>query len=399
VSNDRSVPDFTLALGGQPAPAALRASVTAVSATASLNAASRVEVALANQSLRWLDHPLLALGGPLELSLGYRPEPLPRLFSGEIVSHSAGFPSSGVPTLDVAAQDRMAGLQAGTKARWFAIPVPTVGNLPLPDMAVGGIVSLEHGLVPIFDPVGAALSVVLGGAEAVTALDDTGAMQRLIRKQRGESDFAFLRRISAENGWDMLIDHDGPLGGRQLRFMSPADRLSPDLTLAYGRSLVDFTPRVSEVGQIVSVTAFVWVARIKTRFAVRIGWDWDRAQLTIDISTSLIPLGKGASHVLIDEPVTPASAPRRIVSELIPRLNQRLTGSGSTVGDPRIRAGSVVKLEGLGVEFSGLYRVTSATHQLDAGGYRTRFDVRKDVWFGSVPLPAQGAIPIRVQVA
>jgi len=399
MTNPRSVPDFALAVGGGPAPAALRASVTGVSLQASLNAASRVEVSLANESLRWLDHPKLAVHNALELSLGYRPDPLARLFAGEIVSHAASFPSAGAPTLTVAAQDRMTSLQQGTKARWFAIPIPSVGNMPLPDVAVGGIVSLEHALVPIFDPVGAALSVVLGGAEAIAALDDTGSMQRVIRKQHGESDYAFLQRISRENGWEMLIDHDGALGGYQLRFMSPLDHLSPDVTLVYGRSLVDFTPRLSEVGQIVSVTMYVWVARIKTRFAVRVGWDWDRAQLTIDISTTALAAGQGPSDVRIDEPVTPSSAPRRILAELIPRLNERLTGGGSTVGDPRIRPGTVLKLEGLGMQFSGLYRVTSATHSLDAGGYRTSFQVRKDVWFGSIALPAQGAVPVRVGVA
>jgi hypothetical protein len=392
----RAVPDFALALDGRPAPAALRASATAVSAQASLDAASRVELTLANESLRWLDHPLLALGGALELSLGYRPKPMPRLFSGEIVSHDATFPSGSPPSLTIAAQDRMASLQEGTKARWFALSIPVIGNFPLPDPTVVGIVSLEHALVPILDPVGAALSVILGGAEAVAALDDAGAMQRVIRKQQSETDFDFLLRISHENGWELLIDHEGPLGGRQLRFLSPVDHLSPDLTLAYGRSLMDFTPRVSEVGQIVSVTVFVWVASIKTRFAVRVGWDWDRAQLIIDISPGVMPLDEGPSHVLIDEPVTPSSAPRRIMSELVPRLNRRLTGGGSTVGDPRIRPGAVLRLEGLGVQFSGLYRVTSATHSLDAGGYRTSFEVRKDIWFGAIPLPEQGAVPVRV---
>jgi len=78
----------------------------------------------------------------------------------------------------------------------------------------------------------------------------------------------------------------------------------------------------------------------------------------------------------------------------VPKLSRRLTGSGSTLGDPRIVPGAVLRLEGLGVQFSGLWRVTSATHTLDTGGYRTSFEVRKDIWFGQIPLPAQGAVPI-----
>lgn len=393
----RHVPDFALRIGGDAAPAALRASVTGVTFQASLDAASRVDVALANDRLRWLDHPLLAVRSELELFVGYRPQPLQRMFRGRVVSHSASFPSSGMPTLTVAAQDRLTDLGQGTKERWFAISIPSVGEFPLPDLAVGAIVSAQNLLLPLFDPVGAALSVIIGGVEAVAALDDAGAMQKLIRKQQGETDLDFLLRISHENGWELLVDHAGPLGGHQLRFFSALGHLSPDLTLGYGRSLIDFTPRLSEVGQIAAITAFVWVARIKQSFAVTVGWDWDRAQLTIAIAPGgdAPPADRqAASEVKIDEPLTPASAPRRILGELVPKLSRRLTGSGSTLGDPRIVPGAVLRLEGLGVQFSGLWRVTSATHTLDTGGYRTSFEVRKDIWFGQIPLPAQGAVPI-----
>jgi hypothetical protein len=270
------------------------------------------------------------------------------------------------------------------------------GNYALPDQAVVGIVSLENGLMPIFDPVGGALTVLLGGVGAVVTADDLDTMQKVVRKQERESDFDFLKRIAQEYGWEMFIEHAGPLGGYQLRFMSPLDHLTPDITLTYGKSLVDFTPRISTVGQIASVTAYIWVAPLKTQFTVTIGWDWDRMAPTLDIQPMFVPLGTGPSDYLIEEPVTPVSAPRKILSELIPKLNERLTGSGSTIGNPRIRAGAVLRLEGLGQQFGGFYRVTSATHSLDGSGYRTSFEVRKEIWFGQIPLPQQGAVPIRV---
>ena len=93
--------------------------------------------------------------------------------------------------------------------------------------------------------------------------------------------------------------------------------------------------------------------------------------------------------------LTPATAPHRLIGELMPRLNERLTGSGSTIGNPLIRAGSVLRLTGLGVRFGGLYRVKSATHTIDAGGYRTRFEVRKEVWLDGVPAAVQLAVPVR----
>jgi phage protein D len=396
VTNPRFAPEVSLRLGGAPAPAELRASLTAVQLEASLGAADRVELVLANESLRWLDHPLFKLDTELVLALGYAPDPLEQLFVGDVVGHAATFPSSGIPALTVSAQDRRVRMQEGTRERWFSVPIPKYRNTPLPDLAVATLVAGENLLVPSFDPVGAALSVILGGVEALASMSADGAIQYTIRKQDSESDFDFLTKVCAENGWELIIDHEDPLGGQKLRFFSSLGHLTPDLTLAWGRSLLDFTPRISKVGQITAVTAYIWIAKIKQQFEVTVGWDWDRAQLTLDVAPSSSPSRKPGSAVTIKRPLTPASAPRTLVSQLIPKLNGRLTGSGSTVGDPRIRPGSVLRLEGLGVEFSGLYRVTAATHTIGSDGYRTRFEVRKEIWFGSIPLPDQGAVPIQL---
>ncbi len=389
------VPEYRLFINDEPIPASLRASITSISCQSGLKGADRVEIGLVNDNLRWLDHPLLALNNKLVLSVGYVPHPMEQVFLGQIVGQDATFPSSGSPTLTLNAQDRLWQLQQGDKVRWFAIPIPTRGNHPIADPAVASLVSVQDGLIPIIDPVGAVLAVLLAGVDVIAAVTDPDEAQRIIRRQVGESDFEFLQRIAQENGWEMFIDHTGDLAGHQLRFQSSLDHLSPDVTLKYGKSLIDFTPRISTVGQIVSVSAYVWIPAIKKHLTVTVGWDWDRMSLNIQISPETRKeAGTGASVNLIEEPVTLVSAPRKIISELLPRLNERLTGSGSTLGDPRIRAGTVLQLEGLGEQFGGRYRVTSATHSIDSGGYRTSFEVRKDIWFGSIPAIQQGAVPI-----
>jgi hypothetical protein len=397
--NPMYAPEFKLSIEKAPVPAALRGSVTRLSVQTGLGISDRVELALANDNLRWLDHPLLALDNELAVEVGYAPDPLTQLFVGEVVGHDCVFPQGGLPTISVVAQDRMRRLQQSTKTRSFAIPIPTVGNMPLPDEAVASIVSIENGLLPILEPVGAAISALLGAA-GLAGANSQAERQALVRRQgapgRGESDFDFVSKIARENGWELVIDHSGPLGGLQLRYLSPLDHLAPALKLKYGASLIEFRPRISTVGQIVSVTAYVWISEIKTKLAITVGWDWDSMSLTIDVQPSFDSSGKGPSDVVLGEPVTMLTAPRTILSELIPKLNKRLTGSGSCVGDPRIVAGSVIQLEGLGIQFGGLYRVTSATHTLDSSGYRTSFEVRKEIWFGSIPLPEQGANPVKI---
>ena len=238
------------------------------------------------------------------------------------------------------------------------------------------------------------------------------------------------------------MDH-GPFGqGQLIRLMSPAGELTPHVMLRYGQSLIEFTPRISKVGQLASVSVNVWRPEIKLELTVTVGYDWDKQALTIEVVPGFLNKAKEAKAaaaralaaaekakaqaaekakgtdefadadpkeeeppdkskdgsetktMLANEPVTVASAPRIILAKLLPKLNKRLTATGSCVGNPEITAGRVIRIEGVGTTFGGLYRVTQARHTLDGSGYRTSFDLRKEIWFGSIPLPSQGALPV-----
>ena len=157
----------------------------------------------------------------------------------------------------------------------------------------------------------------------------------------------------------MLVDHDGPVGGHVLRFTSSLDHLEPDLTLRYGRSLIDFSPRISTVGQIASVGGFVWIPAIKMTFIVTLGFDWDRMALTLSIYPGIVPIGMPAERLpdrgAADADLDSARAGRRAD----PRLNNRLTASRLDRRRCRARAGDVLRIEGIGEEFGGLYRATA----------------------------------------
>lgn len=392
----RFAPEFSVLLGGLPIPAELRASIQSVRCQTGYEGLDEVELTLANEKLRWLDCPLFALDMPLTLQLGYAPGPLVQVFDGDIVAHGATFPSGAMSTMTVTAHDRRHNMSDGKKVRWFAIPLPCPGNLPLPDLATAGIVTLENLMIPIFDPVGMALSIILGGVDTFVAVTDPGSAQKVIRKQDNESDYDFLNRIAAQNGWDILVEHDGPVGGHALRFTSSLDNLRESFTFGYGRSLIDFSPRISKVGQIFTVGGFVWISAIKMTFTVTLGFDWDRMALQLAIYPGVVPIGMKPGDYMIEEPLTATSLPRKLVSELIPKLNRRLTATGTVLGEPALRAGDVLRIEGTGEEFGGLYRATSVTHTIDGGGYRTSFGARKEIWFGSIPPHDQGARRVRV---
>jgi hypothetical protein len=135
-------------------------------------------------------------------------------------------------------------------------------------------------------------------------------------------------------------------------------------------------------------------------FEIVVGWDFDRGTFNLQVNPGIGKLPVKAEPK--KKPVHPkvlsfAQAGLKILGELLPRLNNRQTGSGSTVGDPRIKSGMVINLDGLGDQFGGLYRVTNATHTFGSSGYKTSFQARKEVWFGGLAKPKSVAGAFSIQ--
>jgi phage protein D len=389
-------PEFAVRLDGQLLPAALKGAVSSVSYQDGMQGSDRVELTIANPALRWLDHPLLRVDTPFSLSIGYAPDPLEEVFVGEITGVEPSFPAGGMPTIRITAQDFLHRLTQGKTDKAFNIGIPSIGNYPLPDVAVASLVAAKNLLIPDPDPVGAALSVLVAVATAAAASDPSSA-QKGVKSHERKSDFDILSTIAKENGWDVFIDHTQSPKGRVLKFQFLVQQYTPSLSLAWGESLIEFTPRLTTVGDTPAVKTSSWVDTLQTELMLVASWDFDRACFNLAVfPKSMSEVAEAATeakgkavHV---KSSSYAVAARNILAEYLPRLNNRLTGSGSCIGNPEIKASRVIRLDNLGAEFSGSWRVTQATHTFDASGYRTSFQARKEVWFGSLPLPKLGRV-------
>jgi hypothetical protein len=387
----RYAPDFRVTINGSDLPAALRASITSVRYHDGTQAADRVELGIANVDLRWLQTHIRGLGfqpfptgislgpqhahaGPdglfdidnsLTLSMGYAPGPLDELFTGDITGVEASFPSGGMPTMTLVAHDHLHRLTEGKYARGFG---------PLPDALIAMILGVENLLVPLIDPTVAAASSAIAAVNYI--FGGSG------RKQKGQSDLELLKEIAASYDADFWVDGDFLYFSRFL-----PKEYSPRLTLRWGESLLDFSPKVSTVGQVAAAAMKFTLREIPISFLVNVFWDFDHETLGMRVvpgeAAAFAKMIVGPTYTIVDQPIgSPAdivTSALAIARELRTKLNNRLTGSGTAVGDPRIRAGAVIRLEGLGPDFSGDFRVASATHSLDAGGYRTSFEVRKEI--------------------
>ena len=381
-------PDYALTINSAPIPSALRASITSVRYEDGVNAADRVEIGIANTNLRWLQQHINGLGfGPstfaigtaqtnltpaglfdvdnsVALSMGYSPGPLGEMFVGDITGIEASFPAGGMPTMTVVAHDRLHRLAEGKYSRGFGF---------LPDMLIAAILSAENLLIPAIDPTLAIASTAIAAVNFIFA--GTGI------KQKGQSDLELLTEIAATYDADFWVDTNTLYISRFWKSYSPS------VTLTWGESLLDFSPKVNTAGRIGAAAMKFVLREIPLSFLVCVYWDFDSETLGVSIFPSegaaLLKSIVGPTYEIVDMPIrTPADLVNSalvIVRELRTKLNARLTASGTCVGNPAVRAGAIIEFDGLGPDFSGNYRVRSATHTIDAGGYRTSFQVYKEI--------------------
>jgi uncharacterized protein len=379
-------PDFRLTINGAPVPPELRATVISVRYEDGRNAADRIEIVLANPDLFWLrkhvkgmgfapfptrlpaapglsasitPEGLLDIDNAITLSMGYVGDGPHHMFAGEITGVSATFPNGGMPTVTIVAHDKLNRLAQGKATRGFGL---------LPDFLIAMLLSAENLVIPLIDPAIVGASTVVAVLKAIFV--GSG------RKQAGQSDLECLAEIAKDYDADFWVEDDVLYLSRFLK------EYTPSATLTWRKSLMDFTPRLTTVGQVAGVSMKFTLREIPLDFLVSVYWDFDHERLGVQVLPGVaakagLPFS-GANFSIVDQPISSpvdlANSALRIISELRSKLNKRMTGSGSCVGDPSIRAGKLVRLDGMGPDFSGDYRISSATHSIDSSGYQTRFE-------------------------
>jgi uncharacterized protein len=386
----RYVPDYRIQINDRDLPAALRSSITSVKHEEGQNAADRVEINLANQNLRWLQKHIRGLGfrpfpsgmkigslpgasvtpaglfdmdNKLTLAMGYALEGIEPMFVGEITGVEANFPNGDMPSMTLVAHDYLHRLSAGSYSRGFG---------PLPDFIVASILAFENRLIPLIEP------IIVGASTAVAAVNlifnGSG------RKQEGQSHLELLTKLAETYDAEFWVEGDILYLSRFMK------EYAPRMTLTWGESLLEFAPKVTTVGQAFGVAMKFTLREIPLDFLVSVFYDFDRESVGISVLPgAAAPAAKtgGPVFTIIDRPVgSPADIMNSalvIAHELRTKLNNRMTAKGSAIGDPRIRSGAVLRFDGLGPDWSGDYRVFSATNTIDANGFRTSFEVRKEL--------------------
>lgn len=208
----------------------------------------------------------------------------------------------------------------------------------------------------------------------VGTVEDLGGAQPFIQ-QSNETDWDFLWRLAGRVGAEIVV-----LDGRvHFRTAGGGEAEGEPVLLRYGDTLLTLRPRVTGVQQVDEVVVRSWDHTTKRAIEAVATPNGVRSAIGVARDAVASALGGGGITVS-DAPVGDQAEADAFAKGLMARIeNSYLEADGSCRGDPRLRAGGTVKIEGVGQRFSGTYRLTSTTHVLRGGaGYETRFRVSGD---------------------
>lgn len=323
----------------------LNALLTAMEMTESEGGMSALELTVRNiadsggtAGFAWEDARVLDFGKTVAVYAGDERAPT-EIFRGVVTGLEAVFPRGGTPELVVLAEDA---LQRARMARRTAVHEDA-------DIArLARRMASDLSLTPV-------ITGFQGGIGT--------------QVQMNESDLAFLRRLLADRDGDLQVV------GTELHVSPRADVRRGAVTLTMHGQLLEARVLADLSQQASSVTATGWDPAQGARINVQsTGAHPGPGAGAKGADTLQRAMGPRAEHVREVAVMTDAEAQALADTVFDRRARRFVTVEATAQGNPAVRVGTHVTLQGLGPRFSNTYYVVRATHRFDTSdGYQTHF--------------------------
>lgn len=335
-------PRFDVVISGITMSADFSERVLSVTYEGSLDTADMFKIVISNPNNLYTDSALFTPGQDVELYMGYGSQLTPMML-GEITCIEPRFPDDGPPTITISGYDKSYKMRHNQSIpRQFKY---------MTDSLIVAEIAAENLLIPIVDP---------------SPWFHTNMTQT-------DPDFTFIKSLASNNLFDAYVYWD------KLYFQLPIQ--TEAYVLEWGQSLKSFSPRFS-------------TAAMSGLQVIR-GYNEELATAIIGVATGAIlnldelinRLGPSALDLLanlgrrwihsqtITSPIDGLALAKSLLQQLLEGLYE---GTGTCIGIPELRAGSYIKVAGVGNTFSGVYRLRKVTHTINDNGYVTDFDISQE---------------------
>jgi len=201
-------------------------------------------------------------------------------------------------------------------------------------------------------------------------IDDPG-VQTDFEQQSAETDWQFLLRLARRYDREVVVED------KKLHFRTAGGPAAgTPTTITWGEDLLVFRPRLTGVQQVGSVEARGWDPKTKKALVGTAQSPAPGSTPGLGRSSGIKDLPKNTVR-LPTEAVTLAGEATALAKSVAAKLsNAYVEAEGTCLGNSALKAGSKIKVMGVGQRFGGTYALTSVTHVYRGnGGYDTHFTI------------------------
>jgi hypothetical protein len=356
----RYAPDFTIEIDGK-IQNDLRRNVISITIEDSIEMPSTFNLNLyekldgKDKSLKWMDNDLLDPMNPKDVNIyiyyaNSSTESATPIISGLIVALNPGFPSSGVPSLSVQGYDRSFLLQKPRKRADFAA---------------------EEDLSSIIAKIAGSFGLKFDRTQGPKIKP-----KEKLNIDPQETDYTYLRNLADRFGYEFFIRSD------TIYFREPAFLENEKLTIAWGKEIMSFSPRMSNAGIIAKATVSGYCHKNKEKHKIVASATLEDLSFKENGAVSAIKALRsnqktGTSEIFKHNcPVGSMEEAKEMAKSMLMKANYNLIeGTCECIGLPNVRAGTNVLIENVGRKLSGKYYIKKASHNIGEGGYNTTLEV------------------------
>ncbi|MBX3468313.1 MAG: phage late control D family protein [Planctomycetes bacterium] len=337
--------DFAIAVDGSPVEDVVRQAVIQITVDDTLDAAAVAMIKLRDQDGAIGDGPHFGLGAEVTIELGYVGAGVKEVFKGEVTGWRGAFPRRGGRTLTVVAQDKFHRLRRNRRQKTF---------LNMKDSA--------------------AVEQAVSAAGLTAEVEATPVTQDAI-SQWNLTDADFILQRASALGYEVCFD------GGKVKFRKPKLSDAAVATLEWHKELKSFNVALSLADQQKDLKVSAWDPIQKAPIEKVVAKGQERSMMggTVQGAKAAEDFQAGTTWLpKVDSAVTQAHVDAFAEGIYARKAERFVLGEGSCEGDPEVRRGTVVELEGIGNYLSGPYYVIRAIHTMLIGsGYTTTFRVKR----------------------
>jgi phage protein D len=162
-------------------------------------------------------------------------------------------------------------------------------------------------------------------------------------------------------------------------YFGPSANVPAPYRLTWGAGLLDAKVTLTTANQVKKVTVHGWDRAKQKAIIESADWDDPKLRKLNPGLREIVERCDPREERVVTRPVFSKEEARTLARDLLLGRAQDLVKlQGTVLGLPRLRAGSRVRIDGIGLRLSGEYFVTETTHTLGTAGYLTRFVARRE---------------------